>query len=300
MIGRTMWRDHHDAVAPRGGQGGSLHDPMSTEKPSRRADRPPRSPSDPPSFAREPSGEPRVLSLPSLGGHPKIKDVIYQELRERIVFGGFTPGDRLVEAELAAKFGVSKTPVREALLTLEGEGLVVLRPHRGAEVSRLTVAEWNDLIFLRDVLEIGALDAIFESMTASHFVRAEAALGEMADAWAEHDYRRYRRAQRQLHHVILGAPGHASLPEAAVQLNDRLDRYGRLLVTRDLARWGADLEMNQRRIELIRQRDAKTYARMIRSRHAGGTAIIAKLTEELEAESESLWGPERSGRRGSW
>ena len=234
----------------------------------------------------EASSKTRLLSLPSLGGHPKIKDVIYQELRERIVFGGFSPGDRLVEADLAAKFGVSKTPVREALLTLEGEGLVVLRPHRGAEVTRLSVMEYTDLIFLRDVLEIGALDAIMDAMTEAHFARAEAALSEMADAWAEHNYRRYRRAQRQLHYTILGAPGYPSLPEAAVQLNDRLDRYGRLLVTRDLARWGTDLEMNQRRIELIRQRDARTYARMIRNRHAGGSAIIAKLTAELEAENE--------------
>jgi DNA-binding GntR family transcriptional regulator len=231
----------------------------------------------------------RLLSLPSLGAHPTIKDVIYQELRERIVFGELSPGDRLIEADLAAKFGVSKTPVREALLTLEGEGLVVLRPHRGAEVTRLSVAEYTDLIFLRDVLEVGALDAIMDAMTEAHFARAESALSEMADALAEHNfrrYRRYRRAQRTLHHTILGAPGHRSLPEAAVQLNDRLDRYGRLLVTRDLARWGTDLEMNQRRIELIRQRDAKTYARMIRSRHAGGSAIIAKLTAELEAERE--------------
>jgi DNA-binding GntR family transcriptional regulator len=253
---------------------------MTIHRPTYRADRPTRTRSEPPASTREPGDEARALSLPSLGGHPKIKDVIYQELRERIVFGGFSPGDRLVEADLAAQFGVSKTPVREALLTLEGEGLVVLRPHRGAEVSRLTVDEWNDLIFLRDVLEIGALDAVIACMTEAHFARAEVALGEMADACAEHDYRRYRRAQRQLHAIILGAPGYPSLPEAAVQLNDRLDRYGRLLMTRDLVRWATDLEMNQRRIELIRQGDAKTYARMIRGRHAGATRILAKLTED--------------------
>jgi DNA-binding GntR family transcriptional regulator len=268
---------------------------MSGERPTYRGDSMGKGRPEPPPAG---SGEARVLSLPSLGGHPKIKDVIFQELRERIVFGGFSPGDRLVEAELANRFGVSKTPVREALLTLEGEGLVVLRPHRGAEVTRLSVDEWNDLIFLRDAIEVGALDAIFRSMTEAHFARATVALGEMADAWAEHDYRRYRRAQRQLHHTILGSPGYPSLPEAAVQLNDRLDRYGRLLVTRDLARWGADLEMNQRRIELIRQKDAKTYARMIQGRHATGAAIIARLAEEMEAESEGSWGSSRGGRRG--
>ena len=89
--------------------------------------------------------------------------------------------------------------------------MVVLRPHRGAEVSRLSVEEWNDLIFLRDVLEVGALDAIVEAMTDDHFARAEAALSEMADACAEGDFRRYRRAQRQLHHID---PRRARLPVA--------------------------------------------------------------------------------------
>lgn len=229
-----------------------------------------------------PADQARALSLPSLGAHPKIKDVIYQELRERIAFGDFEPGDRLIEADLATRFGVSKTPVREALLTLEADGLVVLRPHRGAEVSRLTAEEWSELIFLRDALEVGALDEIMASMTDAEFEEAEAALISMADAWAEHDYRRYRRVQRHLHAIILGAPGYASLKETALQLNDRLDRYGRLLVTRDQARWADDLEMNRRRIELIRQRDAKTYARMVKGRHAEGTRMVARLTGQGE------------------
>src|SRR5215212_2442021 len=117
--------------------------------------------------------------FPSLGAHPKIKDVIYEALREWIVFGEATPGDRLVEADLAARFGVSKTPVREALLTLQAERLVTLRSHRGAEVSRLSAEEWRDLIFLRDVLEVGALDQIVAAMTAQHFETAEGCLAEM-------------------------------------------------------------------------------------------------------------------------
>lgn len=221
--------------------------------------------------------------LPRLAAHPKIKDLIYQELRERIVFGGIAPGDRLVEADLAARFGVSKTPVREALLTLEAEGLVVLRPHRGAEVSRLSVDEYRDLMFLRDVLEVGALDDVVAAMTETHFGEAEAALADMAVAFAARDYRRYRRAQRQLHATILGAPGFPSLPEAAVQLNDRLDRYGRLLVTRDPERWAGDLEMNRRRLELLRRGDTATYAQMIRARHAEAVPIVASLAGEASA-----------------
>src|SRR5215210_2300727 len=114
-----------------------------------------------------------AAALPSLGDRPTIKDEIYAALRERIVFGEIGPGDRLVETDLAARFGVSKTPVREALLMLEAEGLVRLRAHRGAEVSRLTRAEWDDLIYLRDVLEIGALDDIVATMNGADFAVAE-------------------------------------------------------------------------------------------------------------------------------
>jgi DNA-binding GntR family transcriptional regulator len=223
--------------------------------------------------------------FPSLGAHPKIKDVICQALREWIVFGEATPGDRLVEADLAARFGVSKTPVREALLTLEGEGLVTLRPHRGAEVSRLSVHEWHDLIFVRDALEVGALDDIVASMTDAHFDTAGRHLAEMEVAVAEGNYRNYRQAQRRLHATILGAPGHPSLPEMAVHLNDRLDRYGRILTTRDPAHWVRDLEMNRLRLELIRAGDTATYARLIRERHGEATTF---LQEEVIGEGIRL------------
>jgi hypothetical protein len=117
----------------------------------------------------------------------------------------------------------------------------------------------------------------------------------MASAYGERDYRRYRQAQRHLHATILGAPGHSSVPEAAIHLNDRLDRYGRTLAQRDAEGWAGDLAMNRRRLQLIRDRDTATYASMIRGRHASATPIIA----ELAGASSSVSGPRspRTGRK---
>ena len=230
-------------------------------------------------------GEP--TSFPSLGTHPKMKDIICQTLREWIVFGDATPGDRLVETDLAARFNVSKTPVREALLTLEAEGLVTLRPHRGAEISRLSLEEWRDLICLRDAIEVGALDDIVASMTAEYFEAAERCLADMETAFNAGDYRHYRQAQRRLHATILGAPGRPSLAATAVQLNDRLDRYGRILTTRDPGGWARDLAMNRQRLDLIRTGDTATYTRLIRGRHAEATAI---LTQEYDLGDVTLGG----------
>ena len=218
-----------------------------------------------------------VDELPIVGGGPTMKDQVYAALRERIVFGTLLPGDRLVEADLAARFRVSKTPVREALLTLEAEGLVTLRPHRGAEVTRLSPQEYRDLQFVRDALEFGAMPEIVASIAEVDLRRAEAHLAEMEAAYAAQDYRRYRWAQRLMHHGLLSVPGHPTLPELAMTLHDRLDRYGRLLVTARRERWASDLQFNRRRLELIRARDVDGVVRMVREQHA-------RAVEDLEQE----------------
>jgi len=233
-----------------------------------------------PARGRGAGGEGLPAALPSFGDRPTIKDEIYAALRERIVFGEIGPGDRLVETDLAARFGVSKTPVREALLTLEAEGLVTLRPHRGGVVSPLSTAEYRDLQIVRDALEFGAIDAVVATIGAADFAAADARLAEMDAAFRARDYRRYRRAQRALHHRILSAPGRPTLPALAVHLNDRLDRYGRLLLDGRPERWANDLAFNRRRVELIRQGDAESLVRMVKSRHEEALTLMPALLGE--------------------
>jgi DNA-binding GntR family transcriptional regulator len=225
------------------------------------------------------------LDLPSVGNYPTMKDRVYQALRERIVLGDLQPADRLIEADLAARFGISKTPVREALLTLEAEGFVTLRAHRGAEVSRLSVEEYRDLQYARDALEFGALPDIVASITDADLAEGREHLAEMVAAHEADDYRRYRRAQRRLHRVLLSAAGYPTLVTMAVELNDRLDRYGQLLLANNRERWAGDLEFNRLRLELIRQRDAEAAIKLVRERHASGIAALRGHLGPDKAES---------------
>lgn len=77
----------------------------------------------------------------------------YQSLRDLVLNGEFGSGSRLKEAEIASRLGVSRTPVREALLQLEGEGLVELIPNRGAVVRELSRADVDEILVLRAILE---------------------------------------------------------------------------------------------------------------------------------------------------
>jgi len=77
----------------------------------------------------------------------------YAALRELILKGEYVPGDRLKEVEVAHRLGTSRTPVREAVMQLELEGLVQVSPHRGAVVRGLTEADVHEMFTLRAVLE---------------------------------------------------------------------------------------------------------------------------------------------------
>jgi DNA-binding GntR family transcriptional regulator len=127
-------------------------------------------------------------------------------IRAAIVEGRLQPGERLKEERLARELGVSRTPIREALLFLEAEGTVVLQPNRGATVRRFTPEEIRDAYDLRALLEghaarraaerigPGELDALAESCARFEALQA----GEVAEL---------ARENHLFHHTILEAAG---------------------------------------------------------------------------------------------
>ena len=81
-----------------------------------------------------------------------LPEQIAARLAERITAGTYTPGRRVLEQEVSAEFGVSRGPVREALRLLEKDGLVTILPRRGAQVTRLSIAEVREIFDMRAVL----------------------------------------------------------------------------------------------------------------------------------------------------
>ncbi len=82
-----------------------------------------------------------------------VADRITEQLRERIRKGDYAPGQRLIEADLTAEFEVSRNALRESMRRLAGEGVIVIEPHRGAVVRRISPKEIADLMLLRERVE---------------------------------------------------------------------------------------------------------------------------------------------------
>ncbi len=109
----------------------------------------------------------------SIGGEASGSHA-YQTLRELVLNGEYGPGSRLKEAEIASRLGVSRTPVREALLQLEGEGLVELIPNRGAVVRELSRADVHEILVLRAILEAYCASTAATNMRAEEIDELEA------------------------------------------------------------------------------------------------------------------------------
>ncbi|MQA81427.1 MAG: FCD domain-containing protein [Streptosporangiales bacterium] len=104
-------------------------------------------------------------------GYKTVGQMVLEVLRECILTGIFAPGEHLRQEDLAERIGVSRIPVRTALMQLEAEGLVSFLPHRGAVVRTLTVEQVREVYEIRQLLETHALRKSVARMTSARAAR---------------------------------------------------------------------------------------------------------------------------------
>ncbi len=162
---------------------------------------------------------PQLAGLPTGGAHHSLVDIAYEALREAITSGALLPGTRLREAALAQHFGISTTPVREALRRLDREGLVRLSPNRGALVAEFDLREILDLFEIREVLECRAVRRA-AGQPSRDVNAAEEVLAAAAKQVAERDRVEWNRLEVAFHRAVNDLSGNFELAE----LTERIHR----------------------------------------------------------------------------
>lgn len=117
-----------------------------------------------------------------------LGEMVHAIIRQAIVNGVLEPGERLRQDVIAEAIGVSRLPVRSALLQLESEGLVVLYPHRGFTVRELTPAQVREIYEIRGVLESHALRRAIAAMGPERIKRLEDLAGQLDHAESGDDF----------------------------------------------------------------------------------------------------------------
>ncbi|NIL77293.1 GntR family transcriptional regulator [Rhodococcus sp. B10] len=148
-------------------------------------------------------------------------DWVHAQIREGILSREFAPGQALVEAELAQEFGVSKTPVREALKLLSSSGLVVFEPYKGATVRVPTRELAEQVIGVRSVLEPAAVELAVHRQNGQ-FEEAERLLVEAASLDGDNARAKLSVLNRRFHSELYRYCGNSLMVETLDGLRDRM------------------------------------------------------------------------------
>ena len=222
-----------------------------------------------------------TTGTPSLRRRPQLSEEVAAVLRRKIMTAEILPGDRIRMDETAARLGVSVTPVREAMLTLRGEGMVDFAPHRGYTVGELTRTDVVDLFWMQGEAAARIARRTAAVIDTDQLAELEWATARVREAVASGDTEAVLNAEFEFHRTHNHISGSGKL--AWLVLN--LTRYTPHTMYADDPDWATvALDSHEQLITAYRAGDADAAAFQVRRLFDdGATRLIAHL------ESTSIW-----------
>jgi DNA-binding GntR family transcriptional regulator len=208
-----------------------------------------------------------ALAIRPLPKAASLRDTVTQSLRAAIVSGEMAPGEVYSAPALGARFGVSPTPVREAMVDLAREGLVEAVPNKGFRVTAVSEADLDDIAALRMLIEPPTVRQVTPRIPDD----AIAGLRELAQAIVDHaragDLIAYTEADRRFHLAILTYNGNSRLISLVSDLRSQTRLYG-LSGMVERGTLAASATEHLELVDLIAARDAKAAGTLM-NRHIG-------------------------------
>lgn len=164
--------------------------------------------------------------LPTIGERTSLRERVAESLRAALVSGRMVPGTTYSIPALAEQFGVSATPVREAMLDLVNEGIMSAVPNKGFRVVELSDAELDQITELRRLLEVPTVGDLAGAIDRAAVRRLRALADAVSDAARRGDVVGYVEADRELHLALLAEAGNPRLVEMVGRLRDQSRLYG--------------------------------------------------------------------------
>ena len=200
-------------------------------------------------------------------------------LRELIVSGDMPPGERVSEKALCERYGVSRTPLREALKILAREGLVTLEQNRGATVSAVTLEDVEEAFPVVAALEGLTGEWAARRATEAEIARARALDEELAETLRDGDRARYWTLNDAFHRLLSEAARNRALAETKAGVELRLQR-ARRRASLDRTRWGEAVAEHAAIVEALAARDAERLSALLRAHIENKLAALRRMFRE--------------------
>lgn len=202
-----------------------------------------------------------------------LHDELVGLVRGLIVEGELIAGEKIPEQALCARFGVSRTPLREALKVLAAEGIVTLHPNRGASVASVTPGLVDELFPI-----MGALEALAGETAAARASDADIArVRSLHDAMLDHYHRGERTAyialNQQIHRALFEIAGNAALTQLYEQLMVRTHAV-RFIARKSPERWREAIDDHKLMMEALEARDGAALATILKQHLVHKAAMV--------------------------
>ncbi|PTQ13034.1 GntR family transcriptional regulator [Sphingomonas oleivorans] len=208
-----------------------------------------------------------------------LHDALTPSLRGMILGGELKPGAKIPERQLCERFGVSRTPLREALKVLAAEGLIELLPQRGAIVAQISAEDIEELFPIMAALEALAGELACERATDADIARIRALHDQMMESYRIDDEDNYLRLNRLVHEAIFDIARNDTLAAMYQQILMRIHAH-RFIVRKSEANWKSAVEEHEQIMEALAARDKRRLSRLLRKHVTGTTARIARESVE--------------------
>ncbi len=209
---------------------------------------------------------------------PLLHEELVARLSDMIFAGELVPGERVPEKALCQRFGISRTPLREALKVLAADGLITLLPNRGARVTRLTPEDADELFPVMGALEALSGELACARATDADIAEVKALHYQMALHHTRGERDDYFRCNQAIHRKIMDMAGNPTLAQVYDGLAGRIRRV-RYLANSSRSRWDEAMAEHERILALLEARDGAGLATQLKA-HLMNKLIAVKTAIE--------------------
>ena len=212
--------------------------------------------------------------------HQTLREKILETIRDAILKGSLKPGERVSEPELAERFGISRTPIREAFRQLESEGYLEVMPRKGAVVASLSERDVVEFYSIKSILEGHAARIAAERMSERDLERLEAINAKLEQIATEGDIKTFFRVHNEFHELFIKASGNEKLAELINQLVLKFNRL-RLASLAQPGRMDISVQEHRKIIEAFRKHNGEQAENLVRrTATIGAEVLIQSLAQE--------------------
>jgi DNA-binding GntR family transcriptional regulator len=211
----------------------------------------------------------------SIEKHLTLRERILETIRDAIIKGALKPGEKVAEPELAERFGISRTPIREAFRQLESEGYLTVIPRKGAVVAAFSQKDIEEFYAIKSILEGYAARRACENLTSKEIEKLEAVNAKLLNLAEGSDIKHFFKVHNDFHELFIRAAQNDKLYEMISGLVGKFQRL-RLASLSLPGRMKISVEEHEKIIDSFRKKNPVLAEKLVRKNAEYGGKVLVQ------------------------